>query len=98
MKNEIGKNERSKCSTHQDMQVRPGHRAVVSRCPTLLIDRFAEAAIECDVRMSLPFEAEIRPTAQTVTGRNRERIEHIVLVEVNTIVPVSSIKSLKANP
>ena len=76
------------------MDIRPGHRAVVSRCPTLFIDRFAEAAIERDVRMSLPFEANIRPATQTVTGRNRERIEHIVLVEVNAVVPVAGIEEL----
>ena len=68
----------------------------MSRCPTLLIDRFAEAAIECDVRMSLPFEAEIRPAPQTVTGRNRERIEHIVLVEVDPVVPVAGIEELRS--
>ena len=68
----------------------------MGRSPTLLIDCFAEAAIERNVRMSLPFEAEIRPTAQTITGRNRERIEHIVLVEVNAVVPVAGIEELRS--
>ena len=73
MKNEIGKNERSKCSTHQDMQVGAGGEGglvfgslpggILGDVPVALVDGFAEAEIKCYMRVCLPFEAHIRSAA-----------------------------------
>ena len=73
MKNEIGKKERSKCSTHQDMQVGAGGDGglvfgslpggILGDVPVALVDGFAEAEIQRYLRMSLPFEAHIRSAA-----------------------------------
>ena len=88
----------SECCAHQDMQVGAGHRTVMRTCPTLFVDRFAEAEIQRDMLVRLPFDTQIRSAAQAVGRRDGKCIEDIVLVEVNTVVPVTGIESLKAKP
>ena len=70
--------------------------AIVCGRPLLCINGFGKAEIECNLRDDLPPEVEIAPCAQPIDGRDRVRIEDIVLVEVDAVGPVLSVEQLES--
>ena len=64
--------------------------------PFPVINSLANAQIQSELFDDLPSETEIGPTAQTVGGRNGKGIEHIVLIEIDPVVPFAGIEGLKA--
>ena len=70
--------------------------AVVSGCPLLCIDGFGGTEIERQLRDDLPTETEVETTTETVGGRDRIGVEHIVLVEVDTVGPFAGIEELSS--
>ena len=70
--------------------------AVVSGCPFLCIEGFGEAEIEGQAGDGLPAKDEVRATTETVGSRDGEGIKDVVLVEVNAVGPILSIKELKS--
>lgn len=64
--------------------------------PSALIKGFAEAEIKGEFGMCLPFETKVHASTQTICGWDGEGIKHIVLVEVNAVVPITGIKPLKS--
>lgn len=78
------------------MHVRSSGCAMMLGSPFGTINRFANPQIECQLIDDLPFETQVRPTTQTIGRRNGERVEHIVLVEVDTVCPFPGIEPLKS--
>ena len=78
------------------MDVGSGLGTVVRRCPSLGIDGFAEAEVECELGDDLPAETNVCASAKTVHRGNGEGIQHIVLVGVNAVVPLTGIEALEA--
>ena len=64
--------------------------------PSALIKGFAETEIKSKFGMCLPFETEVHASTQTIGGWDGEGIKHIVLVEVDAVVPITGIKPLKS--
>lgn len=79
------------------MQIRAGDWAVMSGRPILFINGFGEAEIEGELRDDLPAQAEICATAETIRSRNGKGVQHVVLVDINAVRPIASIKSLKTD-
>ena len=65
--------------------------------PITSIDSLGGAEIERQLRDNLPTQAKECPAAQTIDRRNRVGIEHIVLITINTVVPLPGIEPLEAN-
>lgn len=78
------------------MHVRSSGWAMMLGSPLGTINRFANPQIECQLIDDLPFETQVRPTAQTIGRRNGERVEHIVLVQIDAIGPFPGIEPLKS--
>ena len=78
------------------MQICASEWAAVSSCPFSCIDGFRGTEIEGQLGNDLPTKAEIRAATETIDGRNGVGIEHIVLVEVDAIRPITGVKSLQA--
>ena len=64
--------------------------------PIAGIDGFGSTEIKRELRNNLPFKTEISSAAKTIHRRNGKSIEHIVLVAVNTVVPITGIEGLQA--
>ena len=71
--------------------------AVVSGCPLLCIDGFGGTKIERQLGEDLPAETEVETTTETVGGGDGIGVEHIVLVEVDTVGPFAGIEGLRTN-
>ena len=78
------------------MEVRAGYGAVMLCRPFAGIDGFREAEIECELRNDLPAETDICSSTQAIDGRDRESIEHIVLIMIDAAHPLLYIKALQA--
>ena len=76
------------------MQIRASDWAAVRCRPLLCIDGFGGSEIERELRDDLTAEAEIGTSAEAINGRNGERIEHVVLVEIDAVCPVLCVKEL----
>ena len=61
----------------------------------LCIDGFGGTEIKGQLRNDLPSETEVRAATETIDGRDGVGVKDIVLVEVDAICPVASIKELK---
>ena len=77
------------------MQICASEWAAVSSCPFSCIDGFRGTEIEGQFRNDLPTKTEVRAATETIDSRNGVGIEHIVLVDVDAVCPVLSIKELK---
>ena len=69
--------------------------AVVIGCPFSCVNGFGSTEIERQLRNDLPTEAEVETPSQTIRGRDRIGVEHIVLVEVDAVGPFAGIEGLK---
>ena len=63
----------------------------------LCIDGFGGTEIERQLGDDLPTETEVETTTETVGGRDRIGVEHIVLVEVDAVGPFAGIEGLRTN-
>ena len=77
------------------MQICASEGAAVSSCPFSCIDGFRGTEIEGQLRNDLPTKTEVRAATETIDGRDGKSIKYIVLVDVDAIGPVLSIKELK---
>ena len=80
------------------MYIRASKWAVVKGCPFTLINGLGDTQIESQLRYDPPAERDIRPPADAVDRRNRKSIENVVLIGIDTIVPVPSVKPLEPCP
>ena len=78
------------------MQIRASDWAAVRCRPLLCIDGFGGSEIERELRDDLPAEAEIGTSAEAINSRNGERIEHVVLIDINAVVPIASVEELNS--
>ena len=77
------------------MQICASEWAAVFSCPLLCIDGFGGTEIKGQLRDDLPTKAEVRAATETIDGRDGVGVKDIVLVEVDAVGPVLSIKELK---
>lgn len=77
------------------MQICASEWAAVSSCPFSCIDGFRGTEIEGQLRNDLPTKTEVRAATETIDSRNGVGIEHIVLVEVDAIRPITGVEGLK---
>lgn len=80
------------------MHVRSSGCAMMLGSPFGTINRFANPQIECQLVDNLPFETQVPPTAQTVGRRNRKRVEYVVLVQIDPVLPFLRVKTLQPKP
>ena len=66
--------------------------------PSPVIDRFRHTKIERQLLNYLPFEAQIGAATKAVGRRNGKGIEHVVLIDINAVVPVASVEELNSEP
>ena len=64
--------------------------------PSSVIDRFGHTQIECQLLNYLPFEAQIGAATKAVSRRYGKGIEHVVLIDINAVVPIASVKELNS--
>lgn len=71
--------------------------AVVSGRPFLCIDGFRSTEIEGQLRDDLPAETEVETATETICGRDGIGIEHIVLIKIDAVGPISRVKELHSD-
>ena len=76
------------------MDVRAGLGAVVGGGPGAFVEGFAEAEVKGKLLDDLPTKADISSAAETVCCRNGEGVQHIVLIEIDAIVPIAGVEEL----
>ena len=58
------------------------------------VNRLANTQIERELTDDLPLEKDIRSAAKAIRRRNGKSIQHIVLVKIDAVLPVTGIEGL----